>query len=184
MGFSPKPSSKKDFRSITLPFRSHPCTYRIDKVLNKVKTWESTSSLSNPSAEIICSDSSNQNMRWTDELLDRSVIFLDIFSDIYDLMLQTKEHVRDLGCDLRRNGGPSIDIIIDNNTAFRRKLRKDIHYYTIDLHPRKLPTDKIRGLPTKRNLWKIRGNNIAITHSLPIDFEKWGNTSGLWVKRG
>ncbi|CAH1421667.1 unnamed protein product [Lactuca virosa] len=122
MGFSPKPSSRKDFRSITLPCRSHPCTYRIDKVLNKVKTWESTSSLSNPSAEIICSgvfqltelyeclddlvqtcpsktslDSSNQNMRWTDELLDVSVIFMDIFSNISDLMLQTKQHVRDLG---------------------------------------------------------------------------------------
>ncbi|KAL7603455.1 hypothetical protein Lser_V15G19446 [Lactuca serriola] len=151
MGFSPKPTPRKDFRSITLPCRSHPCTYRIDKVLNKVKTWESTSSLSNPFAEIICSgvfqltelyeclddlvktcpsktslDSSNQNMRWTDELLDVSVILLDIFSNISDLMLQTKQHVRDLGCDLRRNGGPSIDSIIDNNTAFRKKLRKDI----------------------------------------------------------
>ena len=148
MGFSPKPTSRKDFRSVTLPCRSHPRTYRIEKVLiNKLKTWESTSSLSNASGEIICSgvfqltelyecfddlvktcpsktslDSSNQNMRWTDELLDVSVIF----SNISDLMLQTKQHVRDLGCDLRRNGGPGIDSIIENNTAFRKKLRKDI----------------------------------------------------------
>ncbi|CAI9282348.1 unnamed protein product [Lactuca saligna] len=65
-------------------------------------------------------------MRWTDELLDVSVIFLDLFSNISDLMLQTKDHVRDVGCDIRRNGGPSIDSIIDNNTAFRKKPRRDI----------------------------------------------------------
>ncbi|CAH1421664.1 unnamed protein product [Lactuca virosa] len=65
-------------------------------------------------------------MRWTDELLDVSVSFLDIFSNISDLMLQTKPHVRDLGCDLWRNGGPRINIIIENNTAFRKKLRRDI----------------------------------------------------------
>ncbi|KAI3499901.1 hypothetical protein L1887_35715 [Cichorium endivia] len=151
MGFSPKPTSRKGFRSITLPCRSHPSTYRIEQVLNKVKTWETTSSLSNPSAETICSGvsqlmklyeclddlvktclsqnptiSRNQNMKWTDELLDESVSFLDILSNTADVLLQTRHQLRDLGCDIRRKGGPSMESIISSYIVFRKKLRKDL----------------------------------------------------------
>ncbi|KVH92247.1 uncharacterized protein LOC112515766 [Cynara cardunculus var. scolymus] len=152
MGVSSKPTSRKHFRSITLPCRSHPSTDRIQKVLNKVKTWESISSLSNPSAEIVCSGlsqltelyeclddlfktslsqnlsiSSNHTTKFMDELLDASVKFLDICSITTDVMSQTKEHLRDLGCDLRRKGtGSSIESTTAKYIVFRNKLRKDI----------------------------------------------------------
>nr|GEU40697.1 hypothetical protein [Tanacetum cinerariifolium] len=135
-----------------MPCRSHPSTDRIDNVLNKVKTWESSSvSLSNPSAEFVCSglskmtelyecfddlvktsllrtslSSSNQTKKWTDELLDMSVKFLDICSNATDVLSQTKHHIKDLECDLRRTAWCSMEYIIAKYIAFRNKLKKDI----------------------------------------------------------
>ncbi|PWA61663.1 hypothetical protein CTI12_AA371070 [Artemisia annua] len=127
MGVFSKPTSRKPirFRSICMPHRSHPSTDRIDKVLNQVKTWESSVSLSNTSAEIIrsylseitmlyeCFDlvktsliktllisSCNQTKKWTDELFDISVKFLDICNNAADLLSLTKQHLRDLECVL------------------------------------------------------------------------------------
>ncbi|GKB44278.1 BPS1, chloroplastic-like protein [Tanacetum coccineum] len=144
-------TSRQPIRSITMPCRSHPSTDRIDNVLNKVKTWESSVSLSNPSAEIVCSglskmtelyecfddlvktsllktslSSSNQTKKWTDELLDMSVKFLDICSNATDVLSQTKQHIKDLECDLRRTAGCSMENIIAKYIAFRNKLKKDI----------------------------------------------------------
>ncbi|KAI3499899.1 hypothetical protein L1887_35713 [Cichorium endivia] len=151
MGFSPKATPRKDIRSITLPCRSHPSNNRIEQALNKVNAWMETSSFSNPSAKTICSGvsqlmklyeclndlvktslsqtstiSNKQNMKWTDELLDESVSFLDILSSTADVLLQTKQQVRDLGCDIRRKGGRSIESIISSYIVFRKKLRKDV----------------------------------------------------------
>ncbi|KAJ9561734.1 hypothetical protein OSB04_006895 [Centaurea solstitialis] len=151
MGVSSKPTFKKHLRSITMPCRSHPSTDRIHEVLNKVQRWESiSSSLSNPSADIVCSGLSqlaelyeclddlfkttlSQNRlissnctKWTDELLDVSIKLLDICSTSTDVMSQTKELVRDLECDLRRKGGSSIESIIAKNSVLRNKVRKDM----------------------------------------------------------
>ncbi|KAJ9561729.1 hypothetical protein OSB04_006890 [Centaurea solstitialis] len=150
MGVFSKPTSKKYFRSITLPCRSHPSTDRIQQVLNKVQRWESLSSLSNPSAEIVCSSlsqleelyeclddllkttlSQNRSIasnytKWTDELLDVSVKLLDICSTSTDVMSQTKEVMRDLECDLRRKGGSSIETIIAKYNVLGNKVRKDM----------------------------------------------------------
>ncbi|PWA61665.1 hypothetical protein CTI12_AA371090 [Artemisia annua] len=112
-----------------MPCQSHPSADRIDKVLNKVKTWESLS-LSNPSADIVCkglskitglyecfddlvktsllhisSNSSNRTQKYKDLLLDISGMFLDICSNATDVLSQTKQNLRDLECDLRRNHG-------------------------------------------------------------------------------
>ncbi|XP_071713731.1 uncharacterized protein [Rutidosis leptorrhynchoides] len=152
MGFISKPVSKKPFRSVSLPCRSHPSTDEIEKLLNKVKTWESTLSLVSPSAEIICSGfsqltelyeclddlvktnmsqssssrTSNQTMKWTDEVLDISVKFLDICSTITEVISQTSQHLRDLSCDLRRNGGCSNESVISKYNLFRNNLKRDI----------------------------------------------------------
>ncbi|KAJ9561733.1 hypothetical protein OSB04_006893 [Centaurea solstitialis] len=130
---------------------SHPSTHRIQEVLNKVQRWESiSSSLSNPSAEIVCSGlsqlaelyecldvlfktsfSQNRSIssnctKWTDELLDVSVKFLDICSTSTDVMMQKKDIVRDLECDLRRKGGSSIESIVAKYSVLRNKVRKDM----------------------------------------------------------
>ncbi|KAJ0753246.1 hypothetical protein HanPI659440_Chr09g0333521 [Helianthus annuus] len=144
-GVSFKSCSRKPVRSATLPCRrTHdPNTDRIEKLLNKAKTTSSSSSSSNPSAEMICSgfsyltamyecleDLFNPNlshtMNWTDEVLDISVKLLDICSNTTEVMSQTKQQVRDFGCDLRRNGGCITETISAKYIQFRNKLKKDI----------------------------------------------------------
>ncbi|KAJ9561732.1 hypothetical protein OSB04_006892 [Centaurea solstitialis] len=135
-----------------MPCRSHPSTDRIHEVLNKVQRWESisSSSLSNPSAEIVCSGlsqlvevyeclddlfkttlSQNRSIssnctKWTGELLDVSVKLLDVCSTSTDVMMQTKEIMRELECDLRRKGGSSIESSIAKYSVLRNKVRKDM----------------------------------------------------------
>ncbi|KAK9069481.1 hypothetical protein SSX86_011385 [Deinandra increscens subsp. villosa] len=124
----------------------------MEKLLNEVNTWESTLSSSNPSADMICSgfshltalyecleDLFNSNLsqtsslfkndsekKWTDEILDVSVMLLDECSNTSDVTSQTKQHLRDFGCDLRRNRGCSSESIIAKYTEFRNKLKKEI----------------------------------------------------------
>ncbi|XP_076921350.1 uncharacterized protein LOC143582742 [Bidens hawaiensis] len=66
------------------------------------------------------------NMKWTDELLDISVKFLDICSNTTDVLSRIKQHVSESGCDLRRHGVCSIESITVRYIAFRNKLKKDI----------------------------------------------------------
>lgn len=151
MGVFSIPTSRKHVRSTTMPCRSHPSADRIDKVLNKVKAWESSISLSNPSADIVCrglseitglhecfddlvktsllqisSNSSNQTQKYTDLLLDISGMFLDICSNATDVLSQTKQNLKDLECDLRRNAGCNMEHIIAKYIFFRNKLKKDV----------------------------------------------------------
>lgn len=142
-------ASKIHVRSISMPCKSHPNTDRMEKLLNNVKTWESTISSSNPSVDMICSGFShltalyecledlintsfsqtskdNHTMEWADELLDVSVKFLDICSNATDIISHSKQHVRDLGCDLRRNGGCNTESIIAKYMGFRKRVKKEI----------------------------------------------------------
>ncbi|XP_006340809.1 uncharacterized protein [Solanum tuberosum] len=137
-------SSKSNKRSISLPSRSHPVTENIEEELNKLKTWEFSAS---PTAEAVYNGlvgfgevhkcmgdllnlpstlqalSQCQNKKWVDEILDKSVRFLDICGTTRDLMSQFKEHVKDVQSSLRRR---KEDLSINKYTTFRKKMKKDV----------------------------------------------------------
>ncbi|KAH0700102.1 hypothetical protein KY284_014317 [Solanum tuberosum] len=136
-------SSKSNKRSISLPSRSHPVTENIEEELNKLKTWQFSAS---PTAEAVYNGlvgfgevhkcmgdllnlpltlqalSQCQNKKWVDEILDKSVRFLDICGTTRDLMSQFKENVKDVQSSLRRKKG---DLSINNYTTFRKKMKKE-----------------------------------------------------------
>ncbi|CAN4083529.1 unnamed protein product [Withania somnifera] len=137
-------SSKNNNRSISLPSRSHPATQKIEEELNKLKTWEFSAS---PTAEAVYNGliglgnlhkcmcdllnlpltlqalSQCQNKKWVDEILDKSVRFLDICGTIRDLVSQFKENVKDVQSSLRRKRG---DLSISSYMSFRKKMKKDV----------------------------------------------------------
>ncbi|KAF3628504.1 putative late embryogenesis abundant protein 2-like [Capsicum annuum] len=136
-------SSKTNNRSISLPSRSHPAFQNIEEELNKLKTWEFSAS---PTAEVVYNGvvglgevckcmgdvlnlpltlqalSECQNKRWVDEILDKSVRFLDICGTTRDLVSQFKENIKDVQSLLRRRKG---DLSITSYTSFRKKMKKD-----------------------------------------------------------
>ncbi|WMV16547.1 hypothetical protein MTR67_009932 [Solanum verrucosum] len=136
-------SSKSNKRSISLPSRSHPVTENIEEELNKLKTWEFSAS---PTAEDVYNGlvgfgevhkcmgdllnlpstlqslSQCQNKKWVDEILDKSVRFLDICGTTRDLLSQFKENVKDVQSSLRRRKG---DLSINKYTTFRKKMKKE-----------------------------------------------------------
>ncbi|KAL6226940.1 hypothetical protein ACLB2K_000899 [Fragaria x ananassa] len=130
--FSPKPTKRYNVRSISMPTRSHPTTLRIEEQLNKLKSWEATSTSSSSSSSIcskagsLCKGLSglkdlytcieellqlpltqkalalHQNEKWVEELLDGSVKYLDVCGNTRDAILTMKESVRELESALRR----------------------------------------------------------------------------------
>ncbi|XP_006340811.1 uncharacterized protein [Solanum tuberosum] len=136
-------SSKSNKRSISLPSRSHPATQNIEEELNKLKTWEFSAS---PTAEAVYNAlvgfgevhkcmgdllnlpstlqalSQCQNKKWVDEILDKSVRFLDICGTTREFVSQFKENVKDVQSSLRRRKG---DLNINNYTTFRKKMKKE-----------------------------------------------------------
>lgn len=139
-------AGKYHVRSISLPSRSHPSTLKLEEELNKLKTWESTSTsvsickgLTGLDELYKCMDgllnmtsiqqviSQHQHEKCVEELLDGSVRLLDICGITRDAMLQIKEHVRALQSALRRRkGDSSIESNINNYTCFKKKLKKDV----------------------------------------------------------
>ncbi|XP_030923534.1 uncharacterized protein LOC115950480 [Quercus lobata] len=139
-------AGKYHVRSISLPSRSHPSTLKLEEELNKLKTWESTSTsvsickgLTGLDELYKCMDgllnmtsiqqviSQHQHEKCVEELLDGSVRLLDICGITRDTMLQIKEHVRALQSALRRRkGDSSIESNINNYTCFKKKLKKDV----------------------------------------------------------
>ncbi|KAJ8567683.1 hypothetical protein K7X08_019891 [Anisodus acutangulus] len=138
-------SAKSNKRSISLSSRSHPATQNIEEELNKLKTWEFEFSAS-PTAEAVYNGlvglgevhkcigdllnlpltlqalSQCQNKKWVDEILDKSVRFLDICGTTRELVSQFKENIKDVQSLLRRRKG---DLNITNYTSFRKKMKKD-----------------------------------------------------------
>ncbi|GMI66100.1 hypothetical protein like AT4G35690 [Hibiscus trionum] len=131
-------------RSISLPSRSHPTTLRIEDELNRLKTWEASSSplstcesisaslsglenlyecvddlLNMPSTRQVLSK--HQHEKCVDEMLDGSVRLLDICGIARDNMFELKEHVHAFQSGLRRR---SIENNILNYTKFRKELNK------------------------------------------------------------
>lgn len=139
-------AGKYHVRCISLPSRSHPSTLKLEEELNKLKTWESTSTsvsickgltgldelyksmdglLNMTSIQQVISQ--HQHEKCVEELLDGSVRLLDICGITRDTMLQIKEHARALQSALRRRkGDSSIESNINNYTSFKKKLKKDV----------------------------------------------------------
>ncbi|XP_055805872.1 uncharacterized protein LOC129874593 [Solanum dulcamara] len=135
--------SKSNNRSISLPNRSHPATQNIEEELNKLKTWELSAS---PTAEAVYNGlvgfgevhrcmgdllnlpltlqalSQCQNKKWVDEILDKSVRFLDICGTTREIVSQFKENVKDVQSSLRRR---KEDLSINNYTTFKKKMKKE-----------------------------------------------------------
>lgn len=138
---------KYHVRSISLPSRSHPTTLKIEEELNKLKSWELTSTLSFESIGVGlsgledvygCLDellnmsatrqvlSQNKQEKCINELLDSSVQLLDVCGIARDLVSQVKEHVQILQSALRRRKGDlSVETCLSYYTNFRKKAKKD-----------------------------------------------------------
>nr|XP_043633437.1 uncharacterized protein LOC122604627 [Erigeron canadensis] len=135
-------SIKNQTKSISLPCRSHPTTYEIEELLNKIKT-EATSPtmysglshltrlykcmnnlLTSSTTQVLMSH--EQKKKWVDELVDESVKFLDICRSISDMILEFKDHSRDLYSCLRRKKGDMISVSIMKYNCFRKKMKKDV----------------------------------------------------------
>lgn len=136
-------ASRFNLRSISLPSRSHPSTIKIEEELNKLKTWEASSTTTSESICIGLSGLLNLynsmddllNMPSTqevlfrhrqekclEELLDGSVVLLDICSIARDKLSQFKEQVQDLESALRRRKGDSSE---ENYISLRKKMKKE-----------------------------------------------------------
>lgn len=140
-------AGKYNVRSISLPSRSHPSTLRLEEELNKLKTWEATSTSTSDSIyrglvgldelyksmdELLNLTSTQQVLsqhrheKFVDELLDGSVRILDICGTTRDAISQVKEQVRALQSALRRRkGDSSIEAGIKNYNCFKKKMKKD-----------------------------------------------------------
>nr|GEY01220.1 hypothetical protein [Tanacetum cinerariifolium] len=147
MAAASKFSIKSQTKSISLPCRSHPTTFQIEELLNKIKTTSSEavsadaicSSLSQMTTLYKCMDnlltssttqilmSSEQNKKWVDELVDESVKFLDICGNVRDMLSEIKDHNRDLYSALRRRKGDSnIVNSVTKYNCFRKKMKKNV----------------------------------------------------------
>ncbi|XP_050377274.1 uncharacterized protein LOC126794567 [Argentina anserina] len=151
--FSPKPTKRYNVRSISMPTRSHPTTVRIEEELNKLKSWEATSTSSNCSkADSLCKGLSglkdlyscieellhlpltqkalslHQNEKWVEELLDGSVKYLDVCGNTRDIILTMKESVRELESAVRRRmvGDSSVQDSVVAYVSFRKKMKKEV----------------------------------------------------------
>ena len=133
-------------RSISLPSKSHPTTLKIQEELNKLRTSEASSTsalgaisngLSGLGELYNCMDeltlpstqqaiSLHQHERWANELLDGSIILLDICGVTRDAISQFKENIGDLWSALkRRKGDLCTESSINNYNTSRKKLSKD-----------------------------------------------------------
>ncbi|KAE9612915.1 hypothetical protein Lal_00027418 [Lupinus albus] len=145
---SQKHSSRYGIRSISLPTRSHPSTIRIEEELNKLKSWETSSS---SKVEKICYGLSGlgelykcvedllklpltqqalgqyQSEKWVDELLEYPVRFLDILGETRDAIMSMKGGVIKLQSALRRRkiGDLGMETHISSYWSLRRNMRKE-----------------------------------------------------------
>lgn len=145
---SAKNNAKCSVRSISLPSRPHPTTATVDGELNKLKSWETSSTSSSGSIwagisglEELCVSvdellsmastwpvlSCNQGERFTDELLDGSVQLIDICGSAREILLCLNENVQALRCAIRqRKGDSSIKAEIVGYNNLRKKTKKNV----------------------------------------------------------
>ncbi|WJX61225.1 hypothetical protein P8452_46340 [Trifolium repens] len=133
-------------RSNSFPSGSHPSSTRIEQDLNKIKTWEATSTsdsiitglsyledlyisledlLNMTSTQKVISY--NQGEKFVEELMDGSVKILDVCGLTRDTMLQIKENVQTLHSSIRRRkGDSSIETSVAEYNFFTKKMKKNI----------------------------------------------------------
>ena len=152
-------SSKASIRSISLPARSHPTTLRVEEELNKIKSWEASSSskvetigvgllglsdlyrcieelLNLPLTQQLLAQ--HQHQKWfNDLLLESSLMYLDICGNTRDAILLMQETIQELQSGLRRIkvGDLSIESIVTTYNCSRRKMRKEIARSLASLKP-------------------------------------------------
>ncbi|XP_019172104.1 PREDICTED: uncharacterized protein LOC109167537 [Ipomoea nil] len=156
-------------RSISFPSRSHPSIQKVEEELTKLKTLQVSAT---PEAATIssgllgleqlykCMDgllnlpqtlqalSQNQNKKWVDGLLEKSVRLLDICGLARDSVSQLKEQLRDLQSSLRRRkGDSSTEATITRYTSFIKKMNKD----------------------AKKSVAALKKINVEIEGSTPLD---------------
>ncbi|XP_022631395.1 uncharacterized protein LOC106776689 [Vigna radiata var. radiata] len=139
-------ANKFHVRSNSFPTGSHPSISRVEEELNKLKTWEASSTSTSNSIGTglsllsdlhICLEdilnmastqkliSNNQGEKCIEELLDGSVRILDICDITRDTLLQIKENVQALHSALRRRkGDSSIEKSVAEYNLFTRKMKK------------------------------------------------------------
>ncbi|KAF8405515.1 hypothetical protein HHK36_010422 [Tetracentron sinense] len=134
-------------RSISLPSRSHPLTLRVEEQLHRLRASEATASSSS-----ICRTldglkelydsvgdllqlpltqqalAPQRHEKWIDEVLDGSVMLLDVCGITRDVLLQMKESVHGLQSSLRRKKYAEFGLEHDVSAymACRRKVKKTI----------------------------------------------------------
>ncbi|CAJ2646703.1 hypothetical protein L195_g002807 [Trifolium pratense] len=141
-------ASKYHVRSNSFPSQSHPSSTRIEQDLNKIKTWEATSTSTSHSitnglsmledlyisledllkmASTQKAISNHQGEKSVEELLDGSVKILDVCGIARDTMLQIKENVQTLHSSLRRRkGAASIEKSVAEYNFFTKKMKKNV----------------------------------------------------------
>ncbi|KAJ8764539.1 hypothetical protein K2173_006279 [Erythroxylum novogranatense] len=132
-------------RSISLPSRSHPSTTKVEEELNKLRTWEASSTSGSICIDLagiadLCSSlddllnltstreviSRHRHEKCLNELLDQYVRLLDICSIARDVTSQFKEQIRALQSAFRRRKRDScIKSNSDSYTCFRKKMNKE-----------------------------------------------------------
>lgn len=152
--FSAESSTKQyGVRCISLPAaRSYPVAMKIEHELNKLKSWEISSS-SSSNGEKIClgvaglgelyrcigeflglpltrealAQHQHENC-WVNELLDGLLLYLDICGSTRDVVLMIKQSVRELQSALRRSkvGDFTIDGSVNAYICSRKKMNKEI----------------------------------------------------------
>ncbi|CAJ2635874.1 unnamed protein product [Trifolium pratense] len=140
-------ANKYNVRSISLPSRSHPSTIRVDEDLSKLKTWEGTSTsrsihnglslledlyislddlLNMTSTKQVISH--HRGEKCIEEVLDGSMMILDICGTTRDTMLQIKENVQALhSCLRRRKSDSSVEKSVVEYKFFTKNMKKNVN---------------------------------------------------------
>ncbi|WJZ83525.1 hypothetical protein VitviT2T_003196 [Vitis vinifera] len=148
MAISPlNPKAYYHARSISLPSRPHPLIPEFDEHLCRLRASEATSSSSKSHKLTGLRDlhdcvhsflllpftqqtlAQNRHEQWVDELLDGSLMLLDICGTAKDALLQTREGARELQSSMRRRRGSEngISSEVEKYLTSRKKVKKAIH---------------------------------------------------------
>lgn len=142
------------FRSISLPSREHPCSVRIEALLNHLKSFQFSppaayeseiiqsslvglAELYNCVEEFMNSPSTQQALttakhaagKLVERALEGSIALLDSCNMAREILMTMKEHVQTLQSALRRKGcgrDSSIESTVHAYLSFRKKAKKDI----------------------------------------------------------
>ncbi|CAL0313108.1 unnamed protein product [Lupinus luteus] len=139
-------ANKYEFRSISLPSRSHSSMVIVEEKLRKFKTWEATCTSFSISMGLslledlyvgldnVLNMASTQHVitqhkgeKCVEEVLDGSMRILDICGITRDTLLQIKENVQALhSCLRRRKGESNIEVSVGQYNCFIKKVKKNV----------------------------------------------------------